>query len=78
MYWVCRPVISDSQVKALREQIEKGSASSHVHLEHSHLAAGGSGRPTATGGTGSLHHLLIKLDVGLDERTFSVVPDATQ
>jgi hypothetical protein len=32
----------------------------------------------ATGGTGSLHHLLVKLDVVLDKRTFSVASDTTQ
>ena len=70
---------SDSQVKALQEQVEKGSsAASHIHSEQLHLATGGSGRPMATGGRGSLRHLLVKLDAGLDERTFSVTSDATQ
>jgi len=74
-----KPVTSDSQVNALREQVEKGSsAPSHLHSEHLHLATGGPGRPIATGGRGSLRHLLVKLDAGLDERTFSVFSDATQ
>ena len=73
-----RSVIFDPQVRALREQVEKGSASSHIHLEYLHLAAGSSGRPMATGGTGSLHHLLVKLDVVLDKRTFSIATDTTQ
>jgi hypothetical protein len=37
-----------SQVKALREQVERGFASSHVSLEYLHLAAGGSRRAVAT------------------------------
>jgi len=66
-------------VKALREQVEKGSASSQIPLEYLHLATGESRRPMATSGTGGLHHLLIKLDIGLDERTSnsSVVRDGT-
>ncbi|KAN0129226.1 Spc97 / Spc98 family domain containing protein [Lactarius tabidus] len=53
-------------VKALREQVERGFASSHVSLEYLHLAAGGSRRAVATGGAGSLYHLLVKLDFRLD------------
>ncbi|KAH9083768.1 Spc98 family-domain-containing protein [Lactarius deliciosus] len=53
-------------VKALREQVERGFASSHVSLEYLHLAAGGSRRSVATGGAGSLYHLLVKLDFRLD------------
>lgn len=69
---------SVSQVRALREQVEKGSASSHMPLEYLQLVAGGSGRPMATGSTGSLHHLLVKLDIGLDGRTSSFVPGITK
>ncbi|KAH9994981.1 Spc98 family-domain-containing protein [Russula compacta] len=49
-------------VTALREQVEKGSASSHISLEHFCSAVGASGKPMATGGMGSLHHLLVKID----------------
>jgi len=56
----------DTLVKALREQVERGFASSHVSLEYLHLAAGGSRRAVATGGAGSLYHLLVKLDFRLD------------
>ncbi|KAI9509181.1 hypothetical protein F5148DRAFT_1283248 [Russula earlei] len=56
-------------IKTLREQVEKESASSHISLERSHLVAEGLRGPKATGGAGSLHHLLIRLDIGLDERT---------
>lgn len=74
-----KPVTSDLQVKALREQVEKDSSvPSYIHSEHLHLATGGSGRPMTTDGRGSLRHLLVKLDAGLDERTFSVTSDATQ
>jgi len=52
-------------LKALRKEV-KGSASSHVSLEYLYLAAGGSRRAVATGGTGSLYHLLVKLDFRLD------------
>ena len=69
---------SVSQVRALREQVEKGSASSHMSLEYLQSAAGGPGRSMATGSTGSLHHLLVKLDIGLDGRTFSFVPGSTK
>lgn len=69
---------SGSQVRALRELVEKESVSSHLSLEYLQLAPGGSGRPMATGCTGSLHHLLVRLDIGQDERTFSVVPGITK
>lgn len=70
---------SASQVRALREQVEKGSASSHMSLEYLQLVAGGSERPMATGSTGSLHHLLVNLDIGFDEgRTSSFVPGITK
>ncbi|KAI9442428.1 Spc98 family-domain-containing protein [Lactarius indigo] len=42
------------------------SHQSHVSLEYLHLAAGGSRRAVATGGAGSLYHLLVKLDFRLD------------
>lgn len=66
-----------SQVRALRDQDEKGSVSSHISLEYLQLAPG-SGRPMATGSTGSLHHLLVRLDIGLDGRTSSIVPNTTK
>lgn len=69
----------DLQVKALREQVEKGSSvPSYIRSEHLHLATGSSGSPMATGGIGSLRHLLIKLDAGLDERTFSATFGSTE
>ncbi|KAI0000451.1 Spc98 family-domain-containing protein [Russula vinacea] len=65
-------------VRALREQVEKGSVSSHISPEYSQFAPGGSGRPMATGSIGSLHHLLVRLDIGLDGRTSSLVPGITK
>jgi Gamma tubulin complex component C-terminal len=66
------------QVRALRELIEKESTSSHISSEYVHLAAGGSKGPMVTGGVGSLHHLLVRLDVGLDQRTSSILSSSTR
>jgi Gamma tubulin complex component C-terminal len=66
------------QVKALRELVEKDSTSSHISSEYVHLAAGGSKGPMVTGGVGSLHHLLVRLDLGLDQRTSSILSSSTR
>ncbi|KAI0268619.1 Spc98 family-domain-containing protein [Gloeopeniophorella convolvens] len=60
-------------IKALREQVEKMSASSHLPLEYTHLAAGTAGKRMPTGGASSLHHLLVKLDPGFDQQKTSAL-----
>ncbi|KAI0305518.1 hypothetical protein B0F90DRAFT_1815131 [Multifurca ochricompacta] len=57
-------------VKALREEVERGSMSPHISMEYLHLTAGGSKQPMATGGAGSLHHLLLRLDIGPERTSF--------
>jgi hypothetical protein len=69
---------SGSQVKALRELVEKESVSSHISSEYLHLAAGAPRGPMTMGGAGSLHHLLVRLDIGLDQRTSSIMSRSTQ
>ena len=54
----------DLQVKVLKMMIDKGSSSSHLPIEFAYLQGATSGSPMAPGGTGSLHYLLAKLDVG--------------
>jgi len=51
-------------VKVLKAMVDRASSTSHLPLEFAYLAGAASGTRIAPGGTGSLHHLLIKLDVG--------------
>ncbi|KAI0066235.1 hypothetical protein BV25DRAFT_1913006 [Artomyces pyxidatus] len=47
-------------IKVLKAMVDKGSASSHLPLEFAYLAK--TSARMAPGGTGSLHHLLVKID----------------